>query len=305
MRTNATRHIFRRLLAAPLFSAAALVTLAVGIGANTAMFSVVYGVLLKPLPFSDPERLVGVWHRAPGMGVALANQGPATYVTYREEGRVFEDIGLWSTSAVSVTGRGEPERVRALMVSDGMLPLLGVRPHLGRRFTRADDTPGTPETVMLTFAHWQRTFGGDPAALGRRIREPEGAWREIVGVVADERDDGGALAAPAIVYFPMLAADFEGDALRAQRVVSFAVRSTRTGSPGFLKDVQQAVWAVNPNLPLANVQSLAAIRASSMAQTSFALIMLGLASGVALLAGYLPARRAAALDPVVALRADA
>jgi putative ABC transport system permease protein len=146
------RRIGRRLARAPLFTSVAIITLALGIAANTAIFSVVNGVLLKPLPFAEPDRLVGVWHTAPGLGAPIVNQSPATYLTYRDEGRVFEDIGLWDTSAVAVTGTGEPERVAALLVTDGTLTLLRVQPLLGRRFTADDDSPRTPERAMLTYA---------------------------------------------------------------------------------------------------------------------------------------------------------
>src|SRR5687767_2883522 len=89
------RRVGRRLLRAPLFTSVAALTLALGIGANTAIFSVVRGVLLKPLPFHEPDRLVGVWHSAPGLGIPRLNQGPATYILYRESGNTFEDIALW------------------------------------------------------------------------------------------------------------------------------------------------------------------------------------------------------------------
>lgn len=101
---NRLRHSLRRLGRNPLFTAIAIVTLAVSIGANSAIFSIVNGVLLKPLPYDDPERLVGVWHKAPGIGFGDLNQSPALHFHYREENRVFEDIGMWSTNAVSVTG---------------------------------------------------------------------------------------------------------------------------------------------------------------------------------------------------------
>ncbi len=174
--------VARRLLRAPTFTVVAIFTLAVGIGANVAIFSVVRGVLLKPLPFADPESLVGVWHTAPGLGFPVINQAPSTYLTYREEGRVFEDIGLWDGTAVSVTGVGEPERVQALLVTDGTLGLLRIEPLIGRRFTGDDDSPRTPERAMLSQAYWQRKFGSDPAIVGKQVIV-DGRPREIIGVL--------------------------------------------------------------------------------------------------------------------------
>ena len=174
--------VARRLVRAPLFTSVAILTLALGIGANTAIFSVVRGVLLKPLPFDHPDTLVGVWHTAPGLGVPLLNQAPAFYLTYREEGRTFEDIGMWDTTAVAVTGAGEPERVTALVVTDGTLGVLGVQPAIGRRFTADDDSPRTPERAILTHAYWQRKFSSDPSVLGRQVMV-DGTPREIIGVL--------------------------------------------------------------------------------------------------------------------------
>src|SRR6478672_8715391 len=116
--------ITRRLAQAPLFTGGAVLTLALGIGANTAIFSVIRGVLLKPLPFDEPDRLVGVWHSAPGIGLPLLNQAPSFYLTYREESHVFEESGMWTSDAVAVTGTGEPEHVSALDVTDGVLAAL-------------------------------------------------------------------------------------------------------------------------------------------------------------------------------------
>src|SRR5262245_11325055 len=142
------RHVWRRLLAAPLFTIVTLLTLAIGIGANTAMFSVIEGVLLKPLPYSHPEELVGVAHTAPGINVRDMPVSPSCYFIYREQGRAFVDIGLWTRSTASVTGTAEPEQVPAINVTDGVLGILGVQPILGRSFTREDDTPGSPETIL-------------------------------------------------------------------------------------------------------------------------------------------------------------
>jgi predicted permease len=174
--------IARRLWGARTFSIVAILTLGVGIAANTAIFSVIRGVLLKPLPFEDGDQLVGVWHTAPGLNIPRLNMSAATYLVYREEGRVFEDVGLWDTGAVSVTGNGEPERVRVLNVTDGTLPLLRVKPFLGRFFTADDDSPRTPERVVLNHAYWERKFGRDAAIVGKPVTL-DGRPHEIIGVL--------------------------------------------------------------------------------------------------------------------------
>src|SRR3982751_208637 len=130
------RHAARVLRRSPGFTVVAVLTLALGIGATVAIFSVVYGVLLKPLPFYEPERLVGLYHRGPGFNLPVMNQGPATYFTYLDNQRSFEGIGAWDRQEVSITGRGEPERVEALAITDGTLPLLRVQPLLGRGFSK-------------------------------------------------------------------------------------------------------------------------------------------------------------------------
>ena len=172
----------RRLAGAPLFTGVAVITLALGIGANAAIFSVINGALLRPLPFEDPERLVGVWHEAPGLGFDLVNQSPALHFTYREENRVFEDVGMWDNDNVSITGLEAPERVEALYVTEGTLQLLRVQPALGRAFSVEDDSPGTPETVILAWPYWQRKLGGDPAVLGRKLII-DGRPCEVIGVM--------------------------------------------------------------------------------------------------------------------------
>jgi predicted permease len=179
------RHALRRLLKTPAFSLTAAITLAAAIGANALIFSVVNGVLLKPLPFADPERLVGVWHVAPGIAPGPMNQAPSTYFMYREDGRVFEDIGLWDDTSVTVTGRGAPEQIDALFVTDGTLPLLGIRPVLGRTFTKEDDAPGPADTVMVSHAYWLRAFNGSAAAIGQQLLV-NGTAREVIGVLPAE-----------------------------------------------------------------------------------------------------------------------
>jgi predicted permease len=178
------RHAFRRLIATPSFSLTAAVTLAAAIGANALIFSIVNGVLLKPLPFERPESLVGVWHVAPGLMQGPLNQAPSTYFLYREQAESFEDIGLWDNLSVTLTGRGEPEEVEAIMVTDGTLPILGVSPAVGRTFTREDDAPGGPDTLLISHAYWQRAFRGDPAAIGQSV-VMNGRPRQVIGVLPE------------------------------------------------------------------------------------------------------------------------
>ncbi|MGI9628850.1 MAG: ABC transporter permease [Longimicrobiales bacterium] len=171
----------RTLLKAPLFTATAAFTLALGIGANTAIFSVVNGVLLKALPYDQPEELLGLWNSAPGLGFEILNQAPATYLTYRADTQTLEDVALWASNGAQITGLAEPEQVETLMVSDGFFPVLRVNAAVGRTFTADDDRFGAPETVMLAHDYWQRAFGGDPNAVGRTITM-NGTPREIIGV---------------------------------------------------------------------------------------------------------------------------
>ena len=174
--------IARRLWRAPVFTAVTLFTLAAGVGANIAVFSVVEGVLLKPLPYPHPESLVGVWHTAPGLNLEDVNMAPSNYFIYREQNRVFEDIGMYQGDSVSVTGQGTPEQVQALDVTDGVLPILGIRPELGRWFNRADDSPSGPDTVMLSYDYWRRRFSANKAILGQTITV-DGKSRQVIGVM--------------------------------------------------------------------------------------------------------------------------
>src|SRR6267378_2581032 len=176
------KQVLRRLGRAPMFTAITLITLAAGVGANTVVFSVLEGVLLKPLPYPKPDELVGVWLTAPGIQLKDFELSPSDYFIFREQNRTLQDIGLYAGDSVSVTGIAEPEQVRALRVTDGTLPLLGIPPLLGRSFTKQDDSPGAPETVMLTYGYWRRKFGGDSSVIGRNIIV-DGKSRQIIGAL--------------------------------------------------------------------------------------------------------------------------
>jgi len=176
--------VLRRFTRAPMFTAIALITLAIGIGANTAVFSVVNGVLIKPLPYPNSDELVGVWHSAPGVNIPKLNVSPTMHFTYREEGQTFREFGLWSNGGVTITGQAEPEQVRSIDVTDGTLQALGVAPAFGRWFTKEDDTPGTPETVMLMPGYWHRRFGGDQSVVGRTLTI-DAKPHTVIGVMPD------------------------------------------------------------------------------------------------------------------------
>ena len=168
-----------------MFTAIVLITLALGIGANTAIFSVVNGVLIKPLPYSDSQQLVGVWHLAPGISgiTGNINCSPTMYFTYRDEGRTFEEFGLWSNDGVTVTGAGEPEQVAALDFTYGTFQALRVPPAAGRWFSQSDDAPGAPDTVILTYGYWQRHLGGDTASAIGHILIVDSKPHVIIGVM--------------------------------------------------------------------------------------------------------------------------
>jgi len=180
--TRSTRHALRRLRMAPSFTFTTLLILAIGIGANSAIFSVVNGVVLKPLPFPHPDELIAVNHAAPGVNLANAGTAPFLHFTYHDQARSFQEIGLFRWSETAVTQLAEPETALSLNVSAQVLPILGVPPLLGRWFSESDDAPGAPLTAVLTYAWWQARLGGDPSAIGRQITV-DGVPREIIGVL--------------------------------------------------------------------------------------------------------------------------
>ncbi|HEX5421210.1 MAG TPA: ABC transporter permease, partial [Gammaproteobacteria bacterium] len=189
-------YVLRGLRRSPLFTLVAVLTLAICSGADTAVFSVVDGVLLKPLPYPKANELVAVWHSAPGAqfdGDRLPTSA-SMFFTYAEHNRVFQSIGVWTLASVTVTGFSEPEEVRAIGVSDGLLPTLGIAPLLGRPFSAADFKPGAGPTAMITYEYWQRRFGGDRSVIGRKITD-NGQPAEVIGVmprgfrVADTKAD--------------------------------------------------------------------------------------------------------------------
>jgi putative ABC transport system permease protein len=179
------RHAARSLRRAPVFTVTAALTLVIGIAATVAIFTVVNGVLLRPLPYGQPDRLVGAWHDLPPINITRANQTSATYFTYRKFARTIEDIAVYSDGSVNISdprAGAPPERVTAGYISAGVVPLLQVPPVLGRTFNAAEDLPNGPKVVVISEAMWRGRFGADRDVLGRTF-DVGGESRQIIGVM--------------------------------------------------------------------------------------------------------------------------
>jgi predicted permease len=176
------RYACRAFLRIPGFTIAAVLSLAVGVGANTAIFSVASALLIRPLPYADADRLVILWNRSPGLGITEDWFSTAQYFDIKRNHSGFEDVATAIGSNYNLTGDGEPERVGTIRVSSNLLPMLGARAVLGKLFTPADDSPGRTGTAVLHYGTWMRRYGGDPKVIGRSITL-NGQPFEIIGVL--------------------------------------------------------------------------------------------------------------------------
>jgi predicted permease len=177
------RYTARTLARAPGFTAVAILVLALGIGANTAVFSVTDYVLIRPLPFPSPERLVTFWHRLPGY--RHVEVSPANYRDWKRMNTVFEEMGAVAPGAVNLIGEGAPERIQAASVTGNLFAVLGVPPQLGRSIVPSDDREGAPLTTVLSYGLWQRAFGGDAGVLGRKV-DLDGTPYVVIGIMPPE-----------------------------------------------------------------------------------------------------------------------
>lgn len=169
----------------PAFAVTAILLLALGIGANTAIFSVVNAVLLRPLPFQDSSRIMQIWHVPPAKsfpGLSLFSVSPANYLDWRSMNHSFEDMAAYGGTSFNVGGKERPESVQAAPVAPGFLSILRVQPILGRGFTPDDDRPGQGHVVLLGYALWRERYGADPSAVGQKI-VLDGAPYTILGVM--------------------------------------------------------------------------------------------------------------------------
>jgi predicted permease len=178
-------YVWRSLRRAPVFAATVMLTLTIGIGSSAAIFAVVNAVLLRPLPYREPDRLVGVWHDLTAVSLNHIQQTAGTYLTYKRFARTVEGIALYDDGAVSVSdpnGRGEPERMAASWTSSNLVPLLGVSPILGRTFSEAEDAPKGPSVVVISEDVWRTRYGADRNVIGRSLLVA-GKSAEIIGVM--------------------------------------------------------------------------------------------------------------------------
>ena len=176
------RHALRALAAAPAFAVAAILSLAIGIGANTTVFSIVDGLLLRALPYQDAERLVILWNRSPGLDITEDWFSTAQYFDIKNGHRGFEQVAIAIGGNYNLTGWGEPERVGTIRVSSSLLPMLGQQAALGRLFVSDEDLPDRTATAVLSYGTWVRRFGSDPGVLGKKLML-NGVPYEVVGVM--------------------------------------------------------------------------------------------------------------------------
>ncbi len=182
----------RALRRAPGFAIAAVLVVALGVGANTAAFSIADFVLIRPLPFAEPDRLVRLWEFPPGYG--RTELSPADYRDWKRMSTVFETMGVSRGLSVNMIGQGDPELLEGAAMTADVLPMLGVQPLIGRLFTPEEDRSGAPGTLLLSYRLWQMDFGGDTGVVGRKIRLDDKTYT-VIGVM------------PRDFHFPNRAAD--------------------------------------------------------------------------------------------------
>ena len=236
---NALRFAFRLLRKSPGFALVAVLTLALGIGANTAVFSVVDTVLLRPLPYHQPERLVLVSETAPISPTEELGVAAQEYLDYRSQNQSFSSIGAFEDQGFNLTGEGQPLRIRAARVSASVFPTLGVSPLMGRAFTSDEDRSGSDNVVELSYSLWQNQYHGDPNILGRTVKLDEKPYT-VIGVMPPSFHfpfDGKPFSEMADLWLPI---GFSPEVLAPQnRVMEFGVGLIGRLKPGISSEQAQ------------------------------------------------------------------
>jgi predicted permease len=259
---------------------------------------------LKQVPpgFTQPGQILTLHVSIPDTQVPKAEDAARTYNNILEKIAAIPGVtAVGLANSITMDGNNDndpifaadkayadgqvPPMRRYKFVSPGFFKAMG-NPLLAGRDITWTDIYETRPVVLVSEAMARELWREPAAALGKRIREnSKGVWREVIGVVGNERDDGADRKAPTIVYWPLMVRNFWDQPLIAQRGQAFAIRSSRTGSASFLNEIRRAVWSVNPDLPIAGVRTVKEIYDRSMARTAFTLVMLSLAAGMALLLG--------------------
>jgi predicted permease len=182
------QHAWRRLRRAPAFTSTSVFVLALGLGAATAMFGILYGVVLRPLPFPSPDQLVTVTHSISVAGISRVDESGGTYLLYQRHNSVFSKIGAWQETSVNLgpvvgrAGNDDAQRIGAAAITASLFPTLGVSPERGHSFTTEEDRPGAPRVIILSYALWRQKYGGDPSIVGKHI-VIDGVPCEVVGIM--------------------------------------------------------------------------------------------------------------------------
>jgi putative ABC transport system permease protein len=235
------RHAWRSLRRTPVFTVTASLTLVIGLAAAIAIFAIVNGVLLRPLPYRSADRLIGAWHDLPPINLKKAQQTPSTWLTYKRLARTIEDIGIYQDGSVNVTQPGsavEPQRVQGAWVSEEVIPVLGVRPLLGSPFTHEQDLPNGPNVALISETMWRTRFASDPQIVGKTI-EVNNLSREIIGVM------------PASFHFPFATTSIWLPMQQARDGAGegFSFNSVARLKPGFsVADAERDFTAVLPRI---------------------------------------------------------
>ncbi len=237
------RYGWRMLARNPGFTAIAVLTLAIGIGASTAIFSVVNTVLLRPLPYRQPDELVVVSETLPGMSADEIGVAAGEYQDYRDRNRSFSQVAAYESNGFNLTGVGQPLRVNAAALSASAFPLLGVSPELGRGFAQEEDRYGSSDVVVLSHALWEHQYSGDAHILGKTVKLDEKPFT-VIGVMPASFHfpfDGAPLSEMADLWVPIA---FAPDRLSpGNRTREFGVGLIGRLKPGVAGNRRRTIWS--------------------------------------------------------------
>ena len=263
------RYGLRLLGKSPGFTIVAALSLALGVGANTAIFSIVHAVLLRSLPFSHPDRLVKIVANNKGTGARNIGFSVPEMDDLRSRAGVFDQVTAIFGGDTNLTGAERPQRLELLEVSPGYFSMLGTSAHIGRVFGPGDETPGFADVAIISDSLWTRGFGRDPGVLGRKMQ------LTVVGVIAEIRNDGLDQAESPHFYSPIY---------QVPRPLSLTV-TVRTSLPAASLEplIRREIQAVDPDLPVFNVRTMNEVIDGSLASRRFSAELVGVFAVVALL----------------------